>query len=79
MNVEKKDILTISEFAFEIRVHPNTVRKMIRIGRLNAFKAGGGKTSAYRIARSEIHRLSIIDLQGIVQNLVNEKINLDEK
>ena len=73
MNTEKKDILTINEFADEIRVHPNTVRKMIKTGRLNAFRTGSGKTSSYRIARSEINRLSIVDLEDIIKKIIEKK------
>lgn len=60
MKISEKDILTLKEFAEYIQVHPNTVKKMIRSKYLAAFKAGMGKTSAYRIARSEAMRLSLI-------------------
>lgn len=60
MKIEEKDILTLKEFAEYIQVHPNTVKKMIKNGQLAAFKAGMGKTSSYRIARSEAMRMSLM-------------------
>ncbi len=75
MEKEKKDILSIKDFANEISVHPNSVRNMIKTGRLNAFKIGGGKTSSYRIARSEINRLSLINLENIVDDIVEKRLN----
>lgn len=72
--MKDKDILTITEFAELIRVHPNSVRNMIKKGRLSAFRIGGGATSAYRIPRSEIQRLSITDLEKIVESMVHERI-----
>jgi len=61
MNIKEKDILSLKEFAQYIHVHPNTVRKMIRTGQLFAFKTGKGKTSSYRIAKSETMRLSLMN------------------
>jgi len=74
MEKTQKDFLTTQEFADCIGVHYNTVRKMIKIGNLNAFKIGGGKTSSYRISRSEIERLSIVNLLEVVDGLVEEKL-----
>lgn len=74
MKRELKDFFTIDTFAKEIGVHPNTVRKMIKNGHLSAFRIGGGKTSAYRIAKSEINRLCLVNLEDIVEDLVNKKL-----
>lgn len=75
MKAEKdRHFLTIYEFADEIFVHPNTVRNMIRSGRLSAFKIGEGRTSAYRIAKSEINRMAEIDLKKIVEDMVEKKL-----
>ncbi len=60
MKIEEKDILTLKEFATYIQVHPNTVKNMIKSKYLAAFKTGIGRTSAYRIARSEAMRLSLM-------------------
>lgn len=70
----KKDILTAKEFAIELDVHYNTVKKMIKNGLVSAFKIGcGGKTSHYRIPRSEIQRMAQVNLREIIENLNGEK------
>ena len=74
MENEKKDFLTIREFAKEISVHHNTIRKMIKNGRINGIRLSAGPGSGYRIARSEINRLGLIDMQKIVDKMVEEKL-----
>lgn len=70
-----KEHLTIKEFALCIGVHPGTVRKMIRLGRINSFRTGtGGDKAQHRIARSEIQRLCLVDLEPIVNRLVEERL-----
>jgi len=71
---EEKAYLTILEFAHEISAHPNTVRKMIKSGRISAFKLDGGRKSAYRIARSEITRMAVVDLEKIVNDMVEKRL-----
>jgi len=76
MTTYNKDILTIKEFAKFSGIHYNTVRKMIKTGRLSAFKIGcGGLTSDYRIPKSEIQRLSIVNLDEVVDDLVEKRIS----
>jgi len=71
MKLHEKDILSLKEFAQYIDVHPNTVRKMIRTGQLSAFKTGKGRTSSYRIAKSETIRLSLMNFE--LHNTYNKK------
>jgi len=73
MKMKNTEFLTVNEFAEVIGVHPNSVRTMIKKGRLSAFRVGGGERSSYRIARSEISRLSVVDLDKIVDNLIDER------
>lgn len=73
MKTENREFLTINEFAELIGVHPNTVRNMIKSGRLSAFRTGASEKSSYRIARSETHRLSVVDLDKIVENIMKER------
>ncbi len=75
MIMNNNDILTIKEFAELIRVHPNSVRNMIKKGRLSCFRIGGGETSAYRIPRTEVQRLSLINLEEIVDKKVQKKLD----
>jgi len=58
MQFDQKPFYTIVEFAVRLGVHPNTVRKSIKEGRIAAFKVGLGKKSCYRIADSEFHRMA---------------------
>ncbi len=74
MNEEKKDILSIDEFAKEIHVHHNTVRNMIKDGLLNAFRTGKGKTASYRIPRTEINRMCLINNGKIIENIIKERL-----
>lgn len=74
------DFLSANEFAKCLGIHYNTVRDMIKKGKLNSFKIGrAGRTSDIRIPRSEIQRLSIVNLEKIVDDLVEERINNNYK
>jgi excisionase family DNA binding protein len=68
------EFFSILEFAQLIKVHPNTIRNMIKNGRLCAFRVGGGRTSSYRISKSEIHRISVLDLENIIQDIVDKRM-----
>lgn len=68
------EFLTIKEFAILLRIHPNTVRRAIKSGRISAFKVGQGKKSSYRVARSEINRIALFDLEDMIEKLIQKKI-----
>lgn len=68
-----KDFYTIVEFAEKLRVHPNTVRNMIKSLRLSALKMSTGKRSAYRIPATEIERIALISLKESVLVFFNKK------
>ncbi len=72
--LEGIDFLTIKEFAILIRVHPNTVRRAIKRGRINAFRIGEGDQSPFRIPRAEINRISLLDLEKIIDGIVQRKL-----
>ena len=69
------EFLSVKEFAKLLRIHPNTVRRAIKTGRINALRVGSGKRSDFRIARSEVNRMSMIDLEKIIDNMVVDKLN----
>jgi excisionase family DNA binding protein len=52
---EDVELLTIAEVARRVRVHPETVRRWIRSGRLRGVLPGGDR-AGYRIARADLER-----------------------
>jgi len=73
MDENIKDFYTIAEFAEKLRVHPNTVRRNIKNGRIAAFKFSTDKKSTYRIPHTEIERLVMFDLEKIVEKRIKER------
>ena len=67
------DFLSIKEMAVLVRVHVNTIRRAIKIGKINAFQIGG-TNSAYRIPRTEINRLSFEQLETVINSLIDKKL-----
>jgi excisionase family DNA binding protein len=57
--------LTVEEFAKRIKMHPGSVRRSIRQGKIFATRPSMGKRGPYRIAESELERLF---LQGMCEN-----------
>ena len=52
--MSKKDILTVEEVAEYLRIHPYTVRRLVRAGQLPGFKVGG----QWRFHRDEVDQRS---------------------
>ena len=67
------DFFSIKEFAAFIGVHPDTIRRSIRRGRIAAIKVGGGKRSIFRIPKSETQRLALCDLEEIVEKMIEKR------
>lgn len=67
------DFLSIKEFAYLLKVHPNTIRRAVKSGRINAFRVGGGRKSSYRIARAEINRIALFDLQEMIEKIIEKR------
>jgi len=53
------NFLTVEEFAAKVKLHPTTVRKAIRHGKIYAAKVGIGVRTRYRIPESELERIHI--------------------
>ena len=53
------NFLTLLEFADRMKMHPSTIRKAIRQGKIFASRPGMGKKSPYRIPESELERLHL--------------------
>jgi excisionase family DNA binding protein len=62
------DYFTVQEFAKKLKVHPSTVRRDIKKGKIYAFRSSSGLKSGYRIAESELERLHI---QSMCENKGN--------
>lgn len=56
--IELEKFYTVREFAGILRVHPNTVRKMIKDGRLHPINTGSDVKPTYRIPDADLLRLS---------------------
>lgn len=59
------NFLTVEEFAKRIKMHPGSVRRSIKQGKIFATRPSMGKKAPYRIAESELERLH---LQGMCEN-----------
>jgi excisionase family DNA binding protein len=70
----ENDFLSIKEFAAYLGVHPDTIRRSIRRGRINAIRVGGGKRTIYRIPKSESNRLAISDMEKILDRLIEKRM-----
>lgn len=78
MNSIENDFLSVKEFASKLGVHANTIRRSIKNGRISAFKIGSGKRSSYRIAKTEVNRMALFDLEEVIDKII-EKRKLLEK
>jgi len=58
------NFLTVEEFAKCIKMHPGTVRRAIKKGKIYASRPSLGIKAPYRIAESELERLQ---LQGMCE------------
>jgi excisionase family DNA binding protein len=62
---------TVKEFAKKLNVCERTIRLAIRGGRIQAFRPGIGKKSAYRIFESELIRIMMVDFETIKKEREN--------
>lgn len=69
------EFYSIDEFAKLLRVHPNTIRKAIRDGRINAFRISSAKRKpAFRISRSEISRIAEEDYETMLDKIIEKRM-----
>jgi excisionase family DNA binding protein len=73
MQENPNDFLSIKEFAFKVKVHPNTIRRSIKSGRLSAFKIGSGPRAHYRIAATELNRIALVDMEEIIERIIEKR------
>lgn len=54
---DNDELLTVDEVARRLKLHPETIRRWIREGRLKAVKLGSDR-SGFRVRASEVARLT---------------------
>ena len=63
------NFITVEEFAKRLKMHPGTIRRCIKEGKIYATRLSMGSRGPYRISESELERLQI---QGMcTQNIKN--------
>ena len=72
---ETAEFITINQFAIKVQVHPNTVRRAIRKGRVAAIRICTGKKILYRIPRSELTRVSLQDMEELIEKIIEKRCN----
>lgn len=65
--------MSIKEFAGFVGVHANTIRRSIQKGRISAFRIGSGKKSIYRIAKTEVNRLALCDMEEMIEKIIEKR------
>ena len=70
--------LSINEFAEHLKVHPNTIRRAIKNGKIQAINMGTGKKKLYRIPESELGRLGLFELKEMLKRLPPDDEFLNE-
>ena len=53
-----EEVLTVREVAAHLKVHPETVREWLRLGRIKGSRPGGNKTG-WRVRISEIDKFLV--------------------
>lgn len=67
------EFLCIKEFAALMKLHPNTIRRAIKGGKIQAIRIGMGERTPYRIPKSEINRIAIFDLEHMIEKIIDKK------
>ncbi len=67
------DFLSVTQFAKKIGLHPNTIKKYIKEGSINAIKIGSHPRSPYRIPVSEFNRIAEFNLQNVVDEIIKKR------
>lgn len=59
------EYLTVEEFAKKLKMHPGTIRRCIKEGKIYATRLSDGIRSPYRINTTELERLHVKSMQKI--------------
>ena len=69
MSVLKKEFYTVDQFAGHFDISSGTVRTLIKLGEIRAFRSGPGLRAPYRIPVSEITRYQVVGMHKLNPNL----------
>jgi len=67
------DFYTVEQFARKLKLHPNSVRRKIGEGKIQAINLGLGRYKIWRIPKDEIERLGVFDLENLINKVVDER------
>ena len=67
------EFFTVNEFAKYLRVHPITIRRAIRQGKIRAFRLNPGIKSSWRIHKSEVERMAELDFNEVVDKIIENR------
>lgn len=69
-DIDMKKLYTVKDLSEILRHDEQTIRKLIRTGRIHAFKLGSGsRRSPYLISEDEIERLTVIGYEENMKQL----------
>lgn len=71
--MKEEDFLSIKEFAVLLKLHPNTIRRHIKKGRIVAFRIDPRYKGTYRIPRTEINKMCFDQLEHVIQVLMDKR------
>lgn len=74
MEEHKKDFYSIKEFAKLLGVHPNTIRRSVKNGRIGALKVGNRFRPLYRIPATEINRIALFNMEDIIEKIIVKRM-----
>ena len=67
--------MSIKQLATVLAVHENTIRNMIRSGRINAIRLSDKEKGHWRIPSSELNRMGVINLNQLIDKAVERRLN----
>jgi hypothetical protein len=74
MFTENQEFYSILQLSIKLSIHPNTIRRHIKSGKILALKLGTPKKWLYRIPGNEIQKLMILNIEKYIDQRVDERI-----